>query len=183
VKFLDAGIDGAFLVDQERHHDERGYFARTFCAADFTEAGLDAAVSQISVSFNAELHTLRGMHLQLAPHAETKLVRCTAGRIVDVLVDLRVDSDSFGRWVAHELDAAQGRAMYVPAGVAHGFLTLEPRCEVLYQISVPYVPESSTGLRWDDPDIGIDWPAVPHVVSERDRTLPDLASLRRRIAG
>ena len=123
--------------------------------------------------------TLRGMHIQLEPYGESKLVRCTAGRIFDVLVDLRTDAPTFGRWVGYEISAGTGRAIYVPRGMAHGFLTLEPGCEVLYQISVPYEPTASAGVRWDDPDVAIEWPATPTVVSERDRTLPTLADIAR----
>jgi dTDP-4-dehydrorhamnose 3,5-epimerase len=179
--FSDAGLPGAFVVDEDRQFDDRGWFARTFCAEEFTAAGLEPAVAQCSVSFNTATHTLRGMHLQLAPHAECKLVRCTQGAIFDVLVDLRVARGRFGTWVAHELTAATGRAVYIPEGVAHGFLTLEADTEVLYQISVPYEPASAAGVRWDDPALAIAWPANPAVISDRDRMLPTAEALRPRL--
>lgn len=176
--FRDAGLPGAFLVDQERHVDERGWFARTYCADEFERAGLDPAVAQCSVSRNKRALTLRGLHIQLDPHRESKLVRCTSGRIFDVIVDLRPDASTFGHWAGHTIDAAEGRAVYVPRGMAHGFLTLEPDSEVLYQISVPYEPTAVTGVRWDDPDLAIAWPAAPAVISERDATLPALDNFR-----
>ncbi len=170
----------AFLVDQERQVDERGWFRARTAQTSSSRAGLDPSIAQCSVSFNTATHTLRGMHLQLAPREECKLVRCTSGAIFDVLVDLRIDADPFGRWVAHELTAASGRALYVPPGVAHGFLTLEPETEVLYQISVSYEPKAAAGVRWDDPDVAIPWPAAPTVISERDATLPSLSAFRAR---
>jgi len=179
VIFRDAGLPGAFLVDQERHVDERGWFARTYCADEFERAGLDPAIAQCSVSRNEHALTLRGLHIQLDPHGESKLVRCTAGRIFDVIVDLRPGAPTFGKWVGHEIDALEGRAVYVPRGMAHGFLTLEPGSEVLYQISVEYEPIAAAGVRWDDPDLAIAWPASPRVISDRDATLPSLADFSR----
>jgi dTDP-4-dehydrorhamnose 3,5-epimerase len=177
VILRDAGLPGAFLVEQERHVDERGWFARTYCADEFARAGLDPTIAQCSVSRNTHQWTMRGLHLQNAPHEEAKLVRCTRGRIFDVLVDLRPDAPMTGTWVSYELDDESGRALYVPPGVAHGFMTLEPDCEVLYQISVMHEPSAASGIRWDDPDIGIEWPHVPSVLSERDAALPTAAEL------
>ena len=177
--FADAGLPGAFLVDQERHVDDRGYFSRTYCEVEFRDADLDPDIAQCSTSWNEHAFTLRGLHIQLEPHGESKLVRCTTGVIFDVIVDLRPDEPTFGRWVGHEISSMDGRAIYVPRGMAHGFLTLEPRCEVLYQISAPYEASASSGVRWDDPDLAIGWPAPPAVVSARDRALPTLEQLTK----
>jgi len=174
----DLPIPGPLLVEPERHADERGFFARTFAAAEFGAVGLEPGVIECSVSFNRERATLRGMHLQRAPFGEAKLVRCTRGSIWDVAVDVRPRSPMFGEWAAAELDADRGQAMYLPPGFAHGFITLEPACEVFYQTSQPYSVEASTGFRWDDPEASISWPIEPAMMSERDRNLPSLARLR-----
>ncbi len=165
-------IDGVHLVETERIHDDRGYFVRTFSADEFAEAGIDPTVVQTSVSFNAVAGTLRGMHLQRDPHGETKLVRCGAGRIFDVAVDVRAGSATYGRWLGVELDAASYTALLLPPGVAHGFITLEDRSEVVYSMSASFAPEASAGFRWDDPDVGIEWPRAPAVMAQRDRDLP-----------
>jgi len=172
VKFLPLPLAGAFRVELERHVDERGYFARTYCAREFAEAGLEPTVAQASISWNPRRGTLRGMHWQAAPHAEAKLVRCAAGRIHDVLVDLRPDSPTHLRHVAVELSAESGDALYVPPGLAHGFLTLTDDCQVHYQMSTFHEPAAGRGARWDDPAFGIVWPAPIAVVSERDRSWP-----------
>ena len=166
-------IPGAFVMEWERHVDERGWFARTYDAEELASAGLDTAVAQTSVSFNPVAGTLRGMHLQRVPHAEAKVVRCTRGRIHDVLVDLRLDSPRFRHWAAMTLDQDEPRSLFVPAGVAHGFLTLVPDVELTYQISVPYEPSAADGVRWDDPAFGIEWPTSPVLLSDRDRDFPD----------
>jgi dTDP-4-dehydrorhamnose 3,5-epimerase len=178
VILRDLGIPGPCLVEQERFEDGRGYFARTFAQDAFAAAGLESEVAECSVSFNREPATLRGMHLQRSPFAEAKLVRCTRGRIWDVAVDVRPASPSFGTWTAAELDDVSGLAMYIPTGFAHGFVTLEPASEVLYQISQPYNPAASIGFRWDDPDVSVAWPVEPVVISDRDMGLPSLAGLR-----
>jgi dTDP-4-dehydrorhamnose 3,5-epimerase len=175
VIFHPTPIEGAFLIETEPVVDERGFFARTFCRDEFARNGLDPCVAQCAVSFNARSGTLRGMHLQTPPHEEAKLVRCTRGAIHDVLLDLRRDSAAFGRWWAVELNAEQGRLVYVPEGVAHGFQTLEPDTEVSYQMSRAYAPEAATGVRWDDPAVGIEWPLEVTSISTRDRELPYLA--------
>jgi len=167
-------IAGVFVVDVDPLVDERGLFARTFSADQFAAAGVDPTVTQCSASFNRVAATLRGMHFQQAPYGETKLVRCTRGRVFDVCVDARLGSSTWGEWLAEELDPSTRRALVLPPGVAHGFLTLEADSEVLYQISVPFRAEATTGFRWDDPDVGIDWPLEPAVMSERDRGLPAL---------
>jgi dTDP-4-dehydrorhamnose 3,5-epimerase len=171
-------IPGPCLVEPERHLDERGFFARMFAATEFDEAGLDPGVVECSVSFNTDRATLRGMHLQKGRFAEAKLIRCTRGRIWDVVVDVRPASPTFGAWVAAELGDESRRAMYAPRGFAHGFVTLEPQCEVFYQCSQPYREGASTGFRWNDPDASITWPLEPETMSTRDRNLPSLAQLR-----
>jgi len=173
VIFTPLELPGAWLVELERHEDERGYFARTFCREEFESAGLDPRVAQCSVSFNRERGTLRGMHWQAAPHGENKLVRCVRGRLYDVLIDLRPDSPYFRKWRAAELSAELGNALYVPEGVAHGFLTLEDEVEVFYQMSVPYEAAAARGVRWDDPAFGVEWPEAPTLISERDASYPD----------
>jgi dTDP-4-dehydrorhamnose 3,5-epimerase len=172
-------VDGVVLIEPERIEDERGFFARTFCAAEFAALGLDARIAQCSVSFNPRRGTLRGLHFQPAPHAEAKLVRCTAGAVLDVAVDLRPQSPTFRRHVALELNARTHLALYVPEGVAHGFQTLTDDTEVLYQISTPYRPEAAAGVRWDDPAFAIAWPLPVTVISSRDRTYPDFGAAAR----
>lgn len=175
--FTELAIPGAYAVDPEPRADERGLFARTVCVESFAAVGLDAAFVQSSVSWNARAGTLRGMHWQTAPHGEDKLIRCTAGAVFDVVVDLRVGSPMRGRWAAVELSAENRRAVYVPKGCAHGFLTVADGSELLYQMTVAYAPTAARGLRWDDPDLAIGWPAEPLIVSERDRALPLFADL------
>lgn len=175
MKFAPSPLAGAFVIDLDPIADERGFFARSFCRREFAEHGLNPDIDQCSVSFNVARGTLRGMHFQVAPAAEDKLVRCTAGAIFDVIVDIRRAAPSFGRWFGVELSAANRRQLYIPKGFAHGFLTLAEQTEVFYQISVPFVPAAARGLRWNDPAIGIDWPAAPSVVSPRDAALPILA--------
>jgi dTDP-4-dehydrorhamnose 3,5-epimerase len=171
------GLAGLRVIEPERHEDERGFFARTFSRAEFVAAGLAPVGEECSISFNRERGTLRGMHFQREPIAEDKLVRCTRGRIWDVAVDARPASETFGRWVAAELDEEKGWALYIPRGFAHGFITLEPSTEVFYQCSPRYEAAAAAGFRWDDPDVGIDWPLEPLVVSARDRGLPFLRGL------
>ena len=170
-------IPGVFVVDVEPVTDERGVFARTFSTDEFAAAGLDPVVAQCSVSFNHVAATLRGMHFQQAPYGEAKLVRCTRGRIFDVAVDARAGSSTFGFWQAWELDESSYRAVFLPPGIAHGFLTLSAESEVFYQMSTPYRAEASAGFRWDDHDVGIAWPAAPAVISTRDQELPLLADV------
>ena len=172
-------LAGAFVVELERLTDERGYFARTFDAAQFAAAGLEACVVQASTSFNARAGTLRGLHYQADPHGEAKLVRVTRGACFDVIVDLRAESATFRESFAVELDAASGRAVYVPVGFAHGFQTLADDTELLYQMSHAYVPDAARGVRFDDPAFAIGWPPPPAgglLVSERDRAFADFRS-------
>jgi dTDP-4-dehydrorhamnose 3,5-epimerase len=176
VRFHESSVAGAFVVEPERIEDERGFFARTFSSDEFAGRGLDTRVNQCSTSFNATLGTLRGLHYQTAPHGEAKLVRCTRGAVYDVAVDLRSDSPSYLRWFGVELSADDGCALFVPEGCAHGFQTLTEATEVLYQISTPYVPAAASGVRWDDPAFGIEWPPAPsegRTMSRRDAEYPD----------
>jgi dTDP-4-dehydrorhamnose 3,5-epimerase len=176
VRFAPTPLAGAVVVELDRHVDERGFFARTWCAEEFAGAGLPDRFVQSSVSWNERRHTLRGMHWQAAPFAEGKLVRCTRGAILDLVVDLRPESASYLSHVAVQLDDENRRALFIPPGVAHGFLTLVDRTEVLYQMDMAHVPEAARGARWDDPLFGIVWPAAPSVISERDRSYPDLVT-------
>lgn len=170
--FSQVTLAGAWLIDIEPIADERGFFARTFCAAEFARRGLTLPMAQTSVSFNARRGTLRGLHYQLAPDEEEKLVRCTSGAIFDVIVDLRVGSATRYQWFGTELSADNHRALYIPKGCAHGFVTLREGCEVLYMMSVPHVPASARGARWNDPLLGIRWPIEPTIMSTRDAGYP-----------
>ena len=172
MKFAETSLAGAYVLDVERISDERGFFARSFCRNELESHGLDPNVVQCNVSFNRKAGTLRGMHFQVAPHEEAKLVRCTMGAVHDVIVDLRPGSPTFRRSYAVELSAQNRRALFVPKGFAHGFQTLSDDTEVLYQMSVFHHPESARGLRFDDPALGIAWPLPPSIMSERDRSYP-----------
>ncbi|HTO70148.1 MAG TPA: dTDP-4-dehydrorhamnose 3,5-epimerase [Myxococcota bacterium] len=172
--FKETGLPGAVTIEPERIEDARGFFARIFCAREFGEHGLAARFVQSSVSWNARAHTLRGMHFQLPPHREIKLVRCTRGAIFDAIVDLRTGSPTRLRWFGTELSAANRRMLYIPEGFAHGFLTLVPDTEVFYEMTEFYAPQAGRGLRWNDPALAIRWPAAPSVIAERDATYPDL---------
>lgn len=162
-----------FGVQSDLHEDVRGSFQRAWCKDTFTRAGVDFTPCQSSLSTNTAPHTLRGMHWQADPHGEQKLVRCVVGRIWDVALDLRRDSPSYLRWHAVELSAGHGNALFLPRGVAHGFLTLCAGAVVEYLIDRPHVPEAARGARWNDPAFGIDWPALPEVLSEKDRGWQD----------
>jgi dTDP-4-dehydrorhamnose 3,5-epimerase len=177
VIFEPTPIDGAFVIETEPAVDERGFFARTFCQDEFRAHGLEPCVAQCSISFNVLAGTLRGMHLQAPPHAEAKLVRCSRGAIYDVILDLRRDSRTYGEWWATELSADGRRLLYVPEGVAHGFQALAPGTEVSYQMSRAYAPEAATGVRWDDPAFGIEWPLEVTSMSARDRTRADFTAV------
>ena len=183
MRFVATELPDAFVLELERHEDERGFFARAWCRDEFAEHGLVPYLAQCSISRNALAGTLRGMHFQRAPHEEAKLVRCTSGAIFDVIVDLRPESPTYAEWLGVELDASRGNALYVPKGFAHGFQTLVDATEVLYMISDPYVPEAASGVRWDDPAFGIEWPETDaRTISDRDRVWPDhqLGSRRSR---
>ena len=170
--FTESSLPGAFLIDLERDSDERGFFARAYCAQEFAAKGLGTVLHQCSVSYNTRKGTLRGMHYQSAPHEEHKLVRCTAGAIFDVIVDVRPGSLSYRLWFATELTAQNRRSLFVPPGFAHGFITLSDDAEVYYMISVPHAPQHARGFRWNDPAFAIEWPLVPSVISARDAGYP-----------
>ena len=173
--FRETSLAGAWRVAPDPAVDDRGLFARLFCAETFASRGLDGRLDQISISFNVSAGTLRGLHLQRPPHAEAKLVRVTAGAIFDVIVDLRRGSGTYGRWFGVELNASDRLQLYIPRGFAHGFQSLTDGAELAYHIATPYAPQAQAGVRWDDPDLAIDWPApVDAIISERDRALPPL---------
>lgn len=169
LKFLPLPLSGAFVVEPEPIADERGLFARTFCAQEFAAHGLNPQLVQCSLSFNKSKGTLRGMHYQVKPHEEDKLVRCTRGAIYDVILDLRPDSPTFKRWTGIELSAVNRKALYIPAGFAHGFLTLQDETELFYQMSEFFFPECAVGVRWDDTAFDIKWPESVVVISVRDQ--------------
>ena len=171
-------LPGVYTIDVELKADERGFFARVWDADALAAEGLDTRVSQSSIAYNHRAGTLRGLHFQLPPHAETKLVRCTRGAIYDVVVDVRPDSATYLRWLGVELTGENRRTLYVPEGFAHGYQTLVDSTEVWYQMSVSYAPESARGLRWNDPRLAIEWPDPPaggRVVSAKDEAWPDVA--------
>ena len=173
MKIRSLPVDGAHLVEIDLLRDDRGFFARTFDASMFADAGLISTVLQQSVSWSAAAGTLRGIHWQAEPYGEDKLVRCTSGRAFDVLVDVRRGSETYRAAAAVVLDSTEHNAVYVPRGVAHGFLSLTDGTELLYQMSAPYEPSSQRGLRWNDPGLRVDWPNAPVVISSRDSTFPD----------
>jgi dTDP-4-dehydrorhamnose 3,5-epimerase len=176
MKFSPTRLTGVWLLELERVADERGFFARTWCRDELATRGLDSELAQCSISYNRRAGTLRGMHLQAEPHAESKIVSCVRGAIYDVVLDLRPESTGYRRWISVELSALTGQMLYVPKGCAHGFQTLTDDAVVDYRISVPYASESARGVRWDDPAFGIAWPdAAERIISERDRGYPDFA--------
>lgn len=172
--FTPCDLRGAYLIDPEPHEDDRGSFARIWCRNEFREHGLDDRLVQCNTSWNRKAGTLRGMHYQLPPAAETKMVKCIRGAIFDVIADLRPHSPTFLRWYGAELRAESGRMLYIPMGFAHGFRTLTDDTEILYFMSDFFAPELSRGLRWSDPQLAIDWPGPPAVISARDNAYPDL---------
>ena len=173
MKFEETPLPGAFLIHQERFSDVRGFFARTWAREEFAAHGLATVIVHCNTSFNFRRGTLRGMHWQEAPYAEAKLIRCTSGAIHDVIIDLRPESLTYGRWFGAELTAADGMMLYCPERFAHGFITLTDDAEVAYQMSQVYAPDHARGARYDDPFFAIEWPLEPVVIAERDRTYPD----------
>ena len=174
MKFTPTRLSGLVLVELEKLEDERGFFARTWCAKEFEEHGLNPRIAQCSVSFNEKKGTLRGMHFQEAPHEEAKLLRCTRGAVFDVVIDLRADSGTFGQWLGIQLTEGDGRMLYIAEGFAHGFQTLTDATELFYQMSQSYHPESARGVRWNDPAFGIQWPFPENpILSPRDSLYPD----------
>jgi dTDP-4-dehydrorhamnose 3,5-epimerase len=173
MRFTETSVAGAVIVDVEAHVDERGFFGRSWCTREFEANGLNPCVVQCNISGNLARGTLRGMHYQAPPHAECKLVRCTKGAIYDVVIDLRRSSPTYLRHVAAELTEDNHRALYIPEGLAHGFLTLTDNSEVFYQMSAFYEPAAARGLRWNDPAFNISWPVPVAVISTRDREYDD----------
>ena len=175
MKFTRVPISGAYLIDPEPHGDERGFFARMLCVDELAAHGLNMQIMQVNISYSAKAGTLRGLHYQMPPHSEAKIVRCTRGAIFDVMVDLRSASDTYRQWFGAELSADNRRLAYIPEGCAHGFLTLTDDTEVMYPVTARYAPESENGIRYDDPALAIEWPTPVRVVSEKDQSWPFLA--------
>ena len=179
MKFKPLNLAGAFIIDLEKNDDGRGFFARFYCEKEFSNVGLNTNWCQINNSVTAERGTLRGLHFQKAPNAEVKLVRCLNGCIWDVIVDIRNESPSFGKWYAYELSALNRSMMYVPEGFAHGFISMTENVEILYMVSVPYAPASEETLVWDDPSVAINWPIHPRILSEKDRNGLSLSQITK----
>ena len=176
MNFRETGLSGSWLIEPERIVDGRGFFSRTWCVDEFASHGIEVDFVQCSTSFNERTSTLRGIHFQSEPYSEAKLIRCTRGRVYDVMVDLRLESPTLGDWRAFELSADNGRLVYLPPGFGHGFQTLEDRSEVAYHISEFYQPELSQGVRWNDPDLAVSWPLPDsQIMSTRDRNLTSFA--------
>ena len=174
--FTETKLPGAYVIEVEKREDQRGFFGRTFCREEFEAHGLNSQVVQCNTSFNKRKGTLRGMHFQAVPFAEAKLVRCTSGSIYDVIIDLRPASRTFKQHFAVELSAANHRMLYIPENMAHGFQTLEDDTEVFYQMSQMFSAEHARGVRWNDPALGIEWPADERIITERDRNYPDFVA-------
>lgn len=170
--FTETTLPGAYVIKVKKLEDERGFFGRTWCQREFEEHGLIARVAQGNVSYNKKKGTLRGMHYQVAPYEETKLIRCTRGALYDVIIDLRIDSPTYKKWLGIELTGDNYTMLYVPGGFAHGFLTLEDDTEVIYQISQFYTPAAEGGIRYNDPAFGITWPTAVTVIADKDKHWP-----------
>lgn len=177
--FTETKLKGAYIIDVKRLEDERGFFGRSFCQREFEAFGLNTNAVQANVSFNKKRATLRGMHTQLPPYRESKLVRCTRGAIWDAIVDLRPESETFKQWIGVELTADSYRMLFVPEGFGHGFITLEDNTDVTYQVTGFYTPGAERGFRWDDPAFGIQWPIQPEIISDKDQAAPlfDMSAL------
>jgi dTDP-4-dehydrorhamnose 3,5-epimerase len=173
MKFTETKLKGAFIIEVEKLEDERGFFGRSWCANEMKAHGLNVNICQANVSFNKSKGTLRGMHYQIAPHQEAKLVRCSRGSIYDVVIDLRNDSPTFKQWIGVELTQDNYKMLYVPKDFAHGFITLEDNCEISYLMSEYYVPGAGATIRWNDPLFNIKWPVEPAIMSEKDKIQPD----------
>ena len=168
MRFIETKLKGAYVIEIEPIFDNRGFFARSWCQQEFSDRGLDPNLVQCNISFNAKKGTLRGMHYQVNPHEEAKLVRCTQGAIYDVIIDIRPDSPTFKGWIDVVLSADNRRMLYISRGFAHGFQTLDDNSEVFYQMSNVYHPESARGIRWDDPEFRLEWQIESKIISERD---------------
>jgi len=171
--FAETELKGAYIIEIEKLKDHRGFFARAWCQNEFKKNELVSRILQVNVSSNNKIGTLRGMHYQLSPYEETKLVRCTRGAIYDVIIDLRPASPTYTQWIGVELTAESYKMLYVPENFAHGFQTIEDNTEVTYQVSQFYTPGSESGIRWDDPLFRIDWPIDVQVISDKDKNWPD----------
>ncbi len=183
MKFIPTTFDTAWLIEPERHADERGFFARTWCQREFADHGLNPDLVQSNVSFNRKKGTLRGMHFQVAPYEEAKLVRCTQGAIFDVIIDLREDAATFGEWQGFELTAGNRQSLFIPEGFAHGFQSLEAGTEVFYPMSHFYQPEAASGIAFSDEQLGIDWPLTPTAISQRDLAWPTFKRVAEELQG
>lgn len=173
MKFIETPLCGAYTIELERFEDERGFFARSWCKAEFESHGLNSNISQCNISYNKKKGSLRGMHYQAKPYEEAKLVRCTLGAIYDVIIDLRQASATFKKWYALDLSVKNHKMLYIPEGLAHGYLTLEDDTELFYQMSEFYYPECARGVRWNDPAFNIQWPDEKILISARDQAYPD----------
>lgn len=173
MKFTPTAVEGCFIVDLQLHSDDRGFFARSYCTDEFAAQGIDFTIAQANTSFNHAAGTMRGMHRQIAPAAEGKLVRCTRGTIIDCCLDLREDSPTFGEHVMVELSADNRRALWIPPYCGHGYLTMTDDTEITYQVSGKYTPEAERGQRYDDPAFGLEWPGEVVVISDKDKAWPD----------
>ena len=173
MTFTESRIAGAWIIDVREVRDDRGLFATTWLPGEFTSRGLDPNLAQCNLAFNHKRGTLRGMHFQNAPHGQAKIIRCTRGALLDVIVDLRPESPTWRQWDAVELTADTRRMLYMPTGIAHGYLTLTDGTEAYYHASTPWAPEAESGVRWNDPAFGIAWPFEPVVISEKDASWPD----------
>ena len=171
--FRETKLKGAFIIELEKREDDRGFFARSWCKKEFEEHGLTTNMVQSNIAFSKRKGTLRGLHYQGAPYGEEKVVRCTRGSLYDVLVDLRPGSTTYRQWIGVELTPDNNKMVYIPEGFAHGYQTLEDNTEVTYQVSQFYFPDFERGLRYDDPAIGIDWPLIVKIISEKDKGWPD----------
>ena len=175
MKFTETKLKGAYIIDLNKLEDDRGFFARAWCQKEFEEHGLNGRLSQANMSYNKRKGTLRGLHYQIAPYQEAKMVRCVRGALYDVIVDLRKDSPTYKQWIGVELTQDNHRMLYVPEDFGHAFITLVDDTVAFYQVSEFYTPGAERGLRWNDPALGIDWPMEPAVVSEKDANWPDFA--------
>jgi len=177
VKFKQTPLIGAYIIEIDPHRDERGFFSRAWCEKEFREHGLNSNIKQCNISFNHKKGTLRGMHYQADPHGEVKIVRCTKGAIIDVIIDLRMDSATFKQYTRIELNEKNRRMLYIPEGFAHGFQTLEDDTEVFYQMASKFVPEAGRGVRWNDPSFDIQWPEEKsRIISTRDEAYADFVA-------
>lgn len=181
--FTETSLKGAYIIEIQRIEDNRGFFGRTFCKNEFEKYGLKTNIVQSNTSFNKKKATLRGMHMQAPPFSEAKLIRCTRGSIYDVIVDMRKDSATFRKWVGLELNADDGRMLYIPEEFAHGFITLEDNTEVSYQMTEFFTPDVSMGYLWNDPAFAIRWPLEPTFISEKDKSYPLLSGLLEKAVG